>query len=166
MQDSCSCAHTNLLTNGLQCPSSVPYNATAEFCVSSDKRSLLPSRTNPEVTCPAKIPVEVTCPESSRGESSWQANSESQASSMGFPPASTTTFHILRVSPEKLDGRGISFCIIVVMWRCGWCGCVTVCRVSKNEEEKPQEVETRLTLKGHHKCVATVPLARIPRTSC
>jgi hypothetical protein len=30
MQDSCSCAHTNLLTNGLQCPSSVPYNATAE----------------------------------------------------------------------------------------------------------------------------------------
>jgi hypothetical protein len=48
MQDSCSCAHTNLLTNGLQCPSSVPYNATAEFCVSSDKRSLLPSRTNPE----------------------------------------------------------------------------------------------------------------------
>jgi hypothetical protein len=32
----------------------------------------------------------------------------------------------------------------------------------KDEQENPQEVEMRLTLKGHHKCVATVPLARNP----
>jgi hypothetical protein len=48
----------------------------------------------------------------------------------------------------------------VSLWRCGWCD--FVCRVFKDEQENPQEVEMRLTLKGHHKCVATVPLARNP----
>jgi hypothetical protein len=31
MQDSCSCAHINLLTNGLQCPSSVPTTPQPSF---------------------------------------------------------------------------------------------------------------------------------------
>jgi hypothetical protein len=48
-------------------------------------------------------------------------------------------------------------CIIVAVWLCDW-----YAESQKNEQENPQEVEMRLTLKGHHKCVATVPLARNP----
>ena len=38
----------------------------------------------------------------------------------------------------------------------------TFTKAVKHKEQENPQVEMRLTLKGHHKCVATIPLARNP----
>jgi hypothetical protein len=48
-----------------------------------------------------------------------------------------------------------------LLYHCGGVAAVAGMPSLKNEQD-PQEVEMRLTLKGHHKCAATVPLARNP----